>query len=311
MSTCDRTIELLPWYLNGTLDESDTDEVRQHLRNCHSCAAELRATAEAAALVDSHPAPESLIASVLGEPDSRLSHEQLENHVFACATCREELRLLGQSLASVERASPLAAPADTGEEQRVTSVTGWRTAPTQKWLALAASLLAVAGLAGWWTAWYGLQQQRQRATELAAQLGVEQQVTIPRLNREVAAAREHAVGLEHSLGELASPLVNPPILDLLPRGALRGGPEAAATVPRGTRVAILILDTGGLRPASSVSLTVVDPRGGTAIALPSLLVEAQGGLTVGLPLSKLGAGRYELRLQQAGRVVARYDLDIE
>ncbi len=312
MTACERTAELLPWYLNGTLTEEEANEVRRHLSECDRCRAEQRATAEVGAFFDSHPSPEDLISHLLGEAGKGLSRERIERHVSECAECREELRLLGEGIPTAgPEAEQRRGPVEESTVAILARSMRPRGAAPPRWFALAASLLAVAGVAGWWATWHDLSEQRQRAAELATQLDANRQTTIPGLQREAAVAREHAFDLERRLAEVGSPLVSPPILDLLPRGALRGPASGVPVIPRGTRVAILILDTGGLRPSEEVSLILVDATGRIAATVPALRVEPHGGVTVGLPTSTLAPGRYELRLHRGSRVVARYDLQVD
>jgi anti-sigma factor RsiW len=55
--------ELLPWFLNGTLDADESAQVEQHLRTCAACRSELQCLRELqSAYVESELAPEAEVA---------------------------------------------------------------------------------------------------------------------------------------------------------------------------------------------------------------------------------------------------------
>lgn len=48
--------ELLPWFVNGTLDQGELEQVEAHLAECPECRAELTAERQLAAAIESSPA---------------------------------------------------------------------------------------------------------------------------------------------------------------------------------------------------------------------------------------------------------------
>jgi len=74
---------LIPWYVNGTLDESEHDRLNRHLEDCPSCREQIRQEIEFSRLICQAPAALSqvggagaraeLLATVAREQDSRPS----------------------------------------------------------------------------------------------------------------------------------------------------------------------------------------------------------------------------------------------
>jgi hypothetical protein len=146
--TCDQTLELLPWYLNGTLESGELAEVRQHLETCASCRAALAETGQAwpvFAQQDSaqHIPPQDLVALAWGESPAEISPAATEAHLASCAECAAELEMARMSrrleeednLALFPRAKPRPG---TGAAPR-----SWRAA------AIAAGLAAAVAAGGW------------------------------------------------------------------------------------------------------------------------------------------------------------------
>lgn len=138
-SSCHEIEERLPWYAAGSLPGAERAEVEAHLAVCAACREALGATREAAALFAVHPEALDLADYALGLPVEGLPRELLEVHLGQCASCREEVELVGRETG----AEPSGAPGGEGTARRRGGATAWRG------LALAASLVAVAGLSLW------------------------------------------------------------------------------------------------------------------------------------------------------------------
>jgi len=105
--------DLLPWYVNGTLDPGETAEFENHLPSCDTCTRESAVMeqlvsrlrdAGAGALAD-HPEPSSLLAAVSGEEaDVELAPAEardVRRHLALCFACRTELAWIrGQAVAT-------------------------------------------------------------------------------------------------------------------------------------------------------------------------------------------------------------------
>ena len=91
--TCDQAIELLPWLLNGTLEDQERNEVRRHLESCESCQHALAETREAGRVFDQHIPTAAMIALAWGEDLPDLDRDTVERHLASCPQCSAELEL--------------------------------------------------------------------------------------------------------------------------------------------------------------------------------------------------------------------------
>src|SRR3954453_20110615 len=90
---CDESIERLPWFLNGTLEGGEHDEVRRHLETCERCRTALNDTREAWAIFGQHLPSEALVALAYGEPPAGIDPDLAERHLASCPQCAAELEL--------------------------------------------------------------------------------------------------------------------------------------------------------------------------------------------------------------------------
>jgi len=160
--TCDQAIELLPWYLNGTLEPGELAEVRRHLTTCESCRAALAETVQAGTVFAQHiPAPD-MVALAWGERPSGIDPAAADEHLTSCAECAAELELVRMSRRLEEEGNVAVFPAarpQTARSQAVPSQAyrGWRAA------AIAASLVGLVAAGGWFQTARQPRQQPQQA----------------------------------------------------------------------------------------------------------------------------------------------------
>lgn len=145
---CETAIELLPWLLNGTLEASERDAVRLHLKDCEPCRWALAQTGEAWAVFDQHLPSAALVALAYGEAAPNLAAEWVEQHLATCARCAADLELARTSrrLEEEENLLPFVAPA---QKRTATPAGADRTYRRMQLSALAAGLLGVVALGGW------------------------------------------------------------------------------------------------------------------------------------------------------------------
>lgn len=206
--THNRTVERLPWLVNGTLDADERREVEEHLADCASCRRELAATREAFDLYSAHLPPELLTAyaeapdaeswKVGGGPDGPgavVERDVVEAHLDHCNDCRDDLALVRESRAALgldTRSTGTSAPGEAEASTPVLPFTPDRrtagdvdpSAPPVAipgprrwpWVALAASILLALVTAGlWWTASQQLDQRQARVEILEQRLADLQQ----------------------------------------------------------------------------------------------------------------------------------------
>jgi hypothetical protein len=89
--TCTDAVELLPWLLNGSLDENERERVVAHVAGCPSCQCELTETVRAWGLFTRHVPTLELAKYAHGLPTTGIDCGSLERHLNLCGSCRQEL----------------------------------------------------------------------------------------------------------------------------------------------------------------------------------------------------------------------------
>jgi hypothetical protein len=128
---------LLPWHLNGTLDDEEGRAFRDHLGTCPDCARETEVLGALRDAVRRHGeaffAPHPAAADLVAHAEDRLDEAAagaVHRHLALCATCSVEDRIVRQG--------GLPAPGAPARFRRP----AWRAAAA----ALAASILTAAGV---------------------------------------------------------------------------------------------------------------------------------------------------------------------
>jgi anti-sigma factor RsiW len=129
---------LLPWHLNGTLDDEESRAFRAHLATCPACAREAEVLGALRAAVRRHGEaffePHPAAADIVAHAEERLDEPAagaIRRHLEFCATCSVEDRIV--------RRGGLPATGVPSRSRRP----AWRTAAAA---ALAASILTAAGV---------------------------------------------------------------------------------------------------------------------------------------------------------------------
>lgn len=320
---CDQVAELLPWYLNGTLDEGVQGEVRVHLEGCTKCRQALEETRLAWRIFDQHIPSEALVALAWGETPGGLDPGVLERHLETCPECAAELEMVRTSrrLEEDDRIAlfPTSArPPGTGASQ------GWRTA------AMAAGLAGIVAASGWvWTAGRandleerlaraGRPPQAAPAPAPAPDAGRLSEMTaeVERLQRREAELRQQQEEMQEQLARIAqarpaapAPQINAWIGDLRPtQDVVRGGSAAAAQLPA-DRAASLILGVSHKETHRGHRVEIVDAAGKVVWSADGLVPDAETndyGITLPAGTLKPGAYTIEVSAQEDGK---RVDLE--
>jgi anti-sigma factor RsiW len=161
--TCEQAIELLPWYLNGTLEDQEREAVQGHLETCEACRTALAETREAGKIFTQHLPPEALIALAYGETPVGLDPALAERHLESCPECAAELELARMSRRLEEDDRIAVFSAKQGRE----TAGGYRT---WRGAALAASLTGLIAFGGWFHAAGRNQQIQHQQAALEAEM---------------------------------------------------------------------------------------------------------------------------------------------
>lgn len=261
--TCDQATELLPWYLNGTLEAGELAGVRQHLETCASCREALAETGQAWSLFAQagaarHLSSPDLVALAWGEPSTGVDAAAAEAHLASCAECAAELEMARMSRRLEEEGNvavfdPVRPRPVTGAAPR-----SWRAA------AIAAGLATVVAAGGW------LHAARQPLP-----LGVSQQASLPQSAN---------------------------VIDLGNSDSVRGA-EGGKTIRRDQLSTLLLQaakDAGATAPGEREA-EIVAGDGKVVWREPHLHpVEIGSYYSIAFPPRSLAAGHYTLRLFSRG-----------
>jgi hypothetical protein len=155
--------------------------------------------------------------------------------------------------------------------------------PAWRWAALAASLLAVAGLS-----WYAV--ERPRGGESAPWIAQERPAPAHAVKAPVPAPLSHP----------AHPALSKAVFPLALMGLRGAEPARRLRVPPGTDVVELQIALEGMDELESFHVTLRNATAGTSLDQAGLKPKTLDGaraLVVDLPAERLPAGRYEIQIQ--------------
>ncbi|MEM9293340.1 MAG: hypothetical protein AAGD01_16775 [Acidobacteriota bacterium] len=328
----------LPWYLTGSLEESERRRVEDHLAQDPDVRQELEETRFAAAVFAYHPEPEALVQLVFG-PQESPSSALVQRHVDACEHCQEEIELLRRSLRDLEAEEgkalhqPLSTLGPVSPPRRRRARREMATTPRDswRWLAAAAAIIALVASAGWFRSAQRTTDLAQRAVAMeqrmagldarhraeAAHGSEHQQQMLQRLRqteRDLVASREAGARWEAELRLLqqrqlssagaVSVETNTAVIDLYPRDlTLRGGESAdlpTVELAQDARFLTLLLLPPGAGP---YDLEVVDEENRSLATASGLLQSPTGDAALTLALDQLDSapsGPLTVRLYAPG-----------
>jgi anti-sigma factor RsiW len=305
--TCDQAIYLLPWLLNGTLEDQERAEVRGHLETCERCRQALAETRETGRMFDQHIPTAAMVALAWGEEPPGLDRETVESHLASCPQCAAELELTRTSrrLEDADNLAIFPTPRPAGEVRRAGR---WRLA------ALAAGLTGLITASGWF---YTAGQVSDLSLRLAQQPAAvptapapvpspsnaaEQQqlaqmeAKLERLQKELAQAEQTQLAQRATAPRgLAEPQINSWVDDLQPSGDVVRGETAEQVIPYGrTAIPLLQADSKDRTPERTVE--VRDAAGKLVWRKAGLLRTENDDYSVAFPAGFLKKGRYTIQL---------------
>lgn len=287
---CHDVGELIPWYLNGTLDASRAQLVREHLASCPDCRKEADEARAALTLFSTHLSSADLVEMAWGRPPAAVAADLAERHLAQCTACRADLDLLSASRRLEQGPEAARARAERFVPGRV--------------LALAATTLVAFGGGALW--------QSQRWQQRLALLEDGQRRSAERadgLAAELERQRQAAAQLE---GRATAPQANLPVFELLGEGQVQRSAGVSGNqlrLPRDARwVALLLSPEGPRRGAAAVELRASDGR--LVWQGQGLQPGPLGAYTLGLPADLLAEGSFTLVLRWPDGGLERYPLRV-
>lgn len=321
---CETAIELLPWYLNGTLDDQEQRDVRTHLAGCDRCRRALEETRLAWRIYDQHVPAEALVALAWGETPEGYDPAVLERHLRSCPECAAELELVRTSRAleqEDEGRVALFPPRKAAGPAR--SAGGWRSA------ALAAGLAGMVAAGGWLWSADRVQTLEDRLAESArtgrpavtapatpapappaggsagAGRVAELEAEMERLRRQEEQMRQQLDRIAASVPAVPAPQINSWIGDVMPTTDVVRGRSEAREVPAGNAATLML---GARHPETHQDhrIEIVDESGKVVWSAEGLRRNPEGDdFTLTLPPGMLKPGGYTVRVsaQEDGRRV--------
>ncbi len=290
---CHDVGELVPWYLNGTLDPSRAQLVREHVASCAACRKEADEARATLAVLSAHLSSADLVEMAWGRPPAAVGADLAARHLGQCAACRADLELLRASRQLEQAPETARSPFERVARGRA--------------LALAATALVAFGGGALWQSqrWQQrlalLEDGQRRSDERAAGLVAE-------LERQRQAAAE----LEGRAARAASPQANLPVLEVFGEGQVQRSPGARGNelrLPRDARwVALLLSPERSRRGAASVELRASDGR--LVWQGQGLRPGPLGAYALGLPAEVLAEGSFTLVLRWPDGSLERYPLRV-
>jgi Putative zinc-finger len=275
---CLQAGERLPWYLNGTLEGEELEEVRLHLEACAGCRDELDATRRAASVFGAH-LPASVLADLAwGRGPSDADADVARRHLAACPSCADELALARESRAEESELRPPA------------------RAPRAAWGASLAAALVV-GLAGGYLWNQGRLQRRDAASqnELRRMSDALAQAT-----SDAEDLRRRQAALESRNERLSAPQANLPVVEVFPGLAQQrssGGPPPNE-IALSTDSAFVALVLNSASRAGAMQAELRAPDGAVLWKASGLQPSPLGAYTLGLPAERLPEGTLSLVLSR-------------
>jgi predicted anti-sigma-YlaC factor YlaD len=326
ISNCDDVRGMLPWLLNGTLDDGERARVLQHLTTCEACRRDLADTRLAAEIFDQHPPAEAILALAWDETPRGIDPALLEEHLESCPRCTAELELarMSRRLEEDERIVPL--PRKVTPTPAPVPVTGWRG---WKSAALAAGLAGVVAFTGWFqTAGRVHTLEERLATRAVATAPAPVPVPAPPVaggsGEEATGAGRQAAELEKQLQEMEAraaalraqeqelrrradqlaaaqpslPQINGRIETVQPGGdVVRGNEPTGLHEIQGKELSILLLTANHPESHREHAIEIVDAAGKTVWSADGLVRDADHSLyQLRLPSGALRPGTYAIRV---------------
>lgn len=181
---CAHVAELLPWFLNGSLDAGERRAVEEHLESCEVCRRELADTRFAGAVFGQHLSAETLVDYGFGRAPPDVGVDVVEEHLATCPKCSAELELVRESAWRAGRDEARILPFASPRRQ---------TVPRSSWAALAAGIVGV--VAAGWMGWE-LRTASQRLEDPVLNVRVADAYPVDAVSRD----RERPVALEIPAG---------------------------------------------------------------------------------------------------------------
>lgn len=164
---CAAIAELLPAYLNRSLDQESRRRIESHVAACPACRQEEYDARTAWALYEGHLPVEQLLDYAFEPAMPSQRRAVIESHLAACERCATELSMVSQEHTTEVPAAPETPLASHAHHGRI------RT------LALAASLASLIAGGGWIWTWQRLSYERNLASLRGARANISVSELLP------------------------------------------------------------------------------------------------------------------------------------
>ncbi len=304
---CDRVTELLPWLLNGAMDDPEQRQVKDHIVTCPRCRQELADIVLAWNIYQSHVPADVLVDYAFQRPVSDPQPEAIERHLATCNECAEQFGMARESYRWSESEEPESVP---GPEPAATQKVKWWEMWRWQYAALAASLAAMIAGGGWLWTWQrartwqaGSVEEQQVARERLAGLEAENQrlrQVETQLRQQGDEVNRQIAQLQKQNEELSAPQLNVLALDVYPIASserLGKADDKTVRIPADAKIVTLFLNSQSRAGYRSYRLEIVDESGRQVWSNGGLARQAgTNSYTINLRADSLAPGRYTINV---------------
>jgi len=296
---CERVTEILPLFLNGTLDASEQEMVREHLAQCDQCRKELQQAAFAASAHQQHISEAMLVDYAYDRLTNETDSSLVEAHLELCKDCSEQLALVQTSRRLMDADENVASLQPQVPSYQSRRMQGWQYAT------IAAGIVGIIALGALWRSsrQVGNLGQQQVAINRRFEVLQEENERLRRMRVETSDQLEQSKreinDLKTQLTVISSPQANIPVIEIFPQElAMRGSsqPIQQVQVPQKTRSLTLILNSQAISENKNLSLEVVNGKNEVIWTQDGVIRQKTGAYTLNVPASLLPTGNYTLNV---------------
>jgi hypothetical protein len=296
---CERVNEILPWFLNGSLDASERHAAVEHLAQCNNCRKELQQAAFAGAVHQQHISEQILVDYAYDQLSQPSDVEIVDQHLAFCNDCSEQLGLVNESRQLMDADENVVSFHQQAPLQETRSLRGWQYA------AMAAGIVGIIALGALWRS--SRQVGNMNEQQVALNRRIEALETDnERLRRaglqpieQLEQAKKEIEDLKTRMKDISAPQANIPVIEIFPQELAERGstqPIQQVQIPRDTKSLTLILNSQAIYGGKNLTLEILDSVGNVVWQQDGFVRHKTSDYTLNIPADLLSTGNYTLNV---------------